>query len=508
MAFMSSSYPLKQPWVDEEDNVDLEFDSHSTLGVVGFASEQDLSHFSYQHLLPVSEKSSLGCSPPECDEESGEVGKRVFRRHRPRSFKLYTHICFVSALLMVAYYGLQSLLVSEAVSRSDAGVMAPTLGSLFRERGSRNLLVVPYCALANRLTVMIESLSISAESGRTSILNWLSTEEEQAQFGDLFDIQKTPFSSIYENADLPDSINPSTFSEAVIRSRRPLILSERDIPWLTSTVKNQPKSFLERQTEFFRKRMWNRKHHEDEEGRRTRQKKSSSGLIYAGCHNKSPDSLGFLKEIWPEDISSAISASQRHVSQAMYLFSSVKSSILSEVLRFEAVLNTYARRHDIPLIVGVHISDSNSPLRRDSESGWKETERELDALKDRALFYVASNDNDVISYFCGKYDHVVAFSTSERTGGSGPRGATDDSVLAKNHQIASLIELLNLGSTDFVIGSQTSSFSMLSRWLASQNIVTNVLKQQTKLGRIKRPHVSIHTQDYSQCMYEAEKAYP
>lgn len=111
----------------------------------------------------------------------------------------------------------------------------------------------------------------------------------------------------------------------------------------------------------------------------------------------------------------------------------------------------------------MHISDSNSPLRRDSESGWKETEHELDALKGRALFYVASNDNDVISYFCGKYDHVVAFSTSESTGGSGPRGATDDSVLAKNHQIASLIELLNLGSTDFVIGSQTSSFSMLSR---------------------------------------------
>ena len=75
----------------------------------------------------------------------------------------------------------------------------------------------------------------------------------------------------------------------------------------------------------------------------------------------------------------------------MYLFSSVKSSILNEVAKFNAILDTYARQHDIPLVVGVHISDANSPLRRDST--WKETEAELEVRSGRGCSVVkASKD--------------------------------------------------------------------------------------------------------------------
>ncbi|GMH52013.1 hypothetical protein TrLO_g7436 [Triparma laevis f. longispina] len=440
------------------------------------------------------------------DSEEGTKGNPTHVRR-----KVFTHVAFLSLCIIVGYFSLHSTGLGRSAvgnhvsSSSISGVVVGsaasgrTLGSLFQDRAQRNLLVVPYCALANRLTIMIESLSISAESGRTSILNWLVTEKEPAQFGDMFDIKRSPFSSIYENADLPDSINPSTFSEAVMGSQRPLILSERDIPWLSSTVKNQPKSFLSRQTEFFRQRMWNRKHHEEDD---RLQKKSGSGLIYAGCHNLSPDDLGFLKEIWPEDINSAISASQRHVEQAMYLFSSVKADILEEVARFSAILDTYRRQHDLPLTVGVHISKSNSPLL--SDSSWKQTEEQLDVYKDRALFYVASNDNNVISWFCSKYKHVVAFDTEERTGGV--KIEEDDMAEGKGHQVASLIELLNLGSTDFVVGNMENGFALLGRWLSDQNIVRNVLKQQKMAGRIKRKSgISIWEQDFNQCSFKVDR---
>ena len=126
----------------------------------------------------------------------------------------------------------------------------------------------------------------------------------------------------------------------------------------------------------------------------------------------------------------------------------------------------------------------------------------LQHIKDRALFYVASNDNSVISWFCSKYQHVVAFETTDRTGGDEPDNAGDDSSSnRKGHQIASLIEIMNLGGTDFVVGSKKSSFTRLSRWLGSQNIVMNVLKQQTRMGYVKKPKVSIFTQDYNQCTF-------
>mmetsp|Transcript_27297 Transcript_27297/g.51733 ORF Transcript_27297/g.51733 Transcript_27297/m.51733 type:complete len:513 (+) Transcript_27297:185-1723(+) len=450
-----------------------------------------------------------------CSYDSSSSSSEEGTKGNPKGVgrKVFTHVVFLSACLMLGYFCLHSTgLGREAVGNEGAAVGAVaagrTLGSLFQDRAQRNLLVVPYCALANRLTIMIESLSISAESGRTSILNWLVTEKEPAQFSDMFDIKRSPFSSIYENADLPDSINPSTFSEAVMGSQRPLILSERDIPWLSSTVKNQPKSFFSRQTEFFRQRMWNRKHHEEDD---RLQKKSGSGLIYAGCHNLSPDELGFLKEIWPEDLDSAISASQRHVEQAMYLFSSVKAEILEEVSRFSAILDTYRRQHDLPLVVGVHISKNNSPLLGDSS--WKETEEELDVYKDRALFYVASDDNNVISWFCSKYKHVVAFDTEERTGGDAKalaslemEGEEDDMAEGKGHQVASLIELLNLGSTDFVVGNRLSGFALLGRWLSDQSIVRNVIKQQKMMGRIrKKSGVSIWEQDFNQCSFKIAK---
>lgn len=83
-----------------------------------------------------------------------------------------------------------------------------------------------------------------------------------------------------------------------------------------------------------------------------------------------------------------------------------------------------------------------------SSRSWKETEEELDVYKDRALFYVASDDNNVISWFCSKYKHVVAFDTEERTGGDAKalaslemEGEEDDMAEGKGHQVASLIEV-------------------------------------------------------------------
>ena len=119
--------------------------------------------------LPHPPQADRSCSP---DSDSDRYVEYSASKRRTRGTRrIVTHIAVVSALLMVAYSTLNSLTNIAAVSQSKVGG-APELGSLFGQRGSRNLLVVPYCALANRLTIMIESLSISAESGRTSILNW------------------------------------------------------------------------------------------------------------------------------------------------------------------------------------------------------------------------------------------------------------------------------------------------------------------------------------------------
>ena len=193
-------------------------------------------------------------------------------------------------------------------SRIMSSVATAPSSTLFFSSARRHLLVIPYCSLANRLTLMIESLSISAESSRNTILNWISTESEQALFADLFDVSRSPFGSIYENADLPERINPATFSRALVESQRPLILSEQDIPWLSSTVLNQPKTFYVRQKNFLKKRLWNRNYDlRGGGGGNSGGSGMGRGLIYAGCHNLSPDDLEFLKEFWPEDTKVSVS---------------------------------------------------------------------------------------------------------------------------------------------------------------------------------------------------------
>lgn len=154
----------------------------------------------------------------------------------------------------------------------------------------------------------------------------------------------------------------------------------------------------------------------------------------------------------------------------------------------------------------------------------------------------------MVSWFCSKYKHVVAFDTEERTGGV--KIEEDDMAEGKGHQVASLIELLNLGktqsrseatswnknnhgrnlsiivasnaaaisqssprnsnsfigSTDFVIGNMESGFALLGRWLSDQNIVRNVLKQQKMAGRIKRKSgISIWEQDFNQCSFKVDR---
>ena len=212
------------------------------------------------------------------------------------------------------------------------------------------------------------------------------------------------------------------------------------------------------------------------------------------CFAPPPPSLGFFSpfEMCFHRHKSAISASQRHVSQAMYLLSSIKCNILTEVSKFHSILKLNKKQNKLPFVVGVHITEANSPLI--PGSNWNQTMSELKVYEERALFYVTSEDKAVKKWFCSRYQHVVAFDHRDRT----------LEANGSNRMVASLLNLLNLGNTDYVIGDSTSSYTLLSKWLSSQRIVRNVLRQQRVAECVtKVPSDLFRSHDYDKCFFEA-----
>jgi hypothetical protein len=353
--------------------------------------------------------------------------------------------------------------------------MPASFGDSAFGRPGRQMLVIPYCGLSNRLTLMIESLSLSRASGHQAVLNWLVDEDGTGEFSDIFDEKRSPFNAIYVNADLPESIDPSRKE-----IDGTLVLKDRDIPGLSSDSKgvNFEGSFIERNSASLAKRIWNRKHGVNGVSRKERQAGQGEGIIVAGCRE------GGLEDPVVWDAGGSPSDSKRHVEQAMKLFSSVKCNILTAASKFNTITKLNKKQNKLGLVVGVSISHSNSPFNEDGS--WASTEEELKLYEGNSLLYVSSDDEAVIKWFCGKYRHVVAL---ERVGGTN----TEEKLL----------DLLNLGNTDYVIGDRGGSFSRLAKWMSQERIVRNVLQQQRRVECVQKIGSEVFmSHDFNQCAFD------
>ena len=370
------------------------------------------------HLATYSSDSSGGSHGSDSEGEylSASSSYLSSRRRRKAKTTVLTQLICTAAFLGLLGFTLHS--------RSNTGTMPASFGDSAFGRPGRQMLVIPYCGLSNRLTLMIESLSLSRASGHQAVLNWLVDEDGTGEFSDIFDEKRSPFNAIYVNADLPESIDPSRKE-----IDGTLVLKDRDIPGLSSDSKgvNFEGSFIERNSASLAKRIWNRKHGVNGVSRKERQAGQGEGIIVAGCRE------GGLEDPVVWDAGGSPSDSKRHVEQAMKLFSSVKCNILTAASKFNTITKLNKKQNKLGLVVGVSISHSNSPFNEDGS--WASTEEELKLYEGNSLLYVSSDDEAVIKWFCGKYRHVVAL---ERVGGTN----TEEKLL----------DLLNLGNTDYVIG--------------------------------------------------------
>lgn len=219
-------------------------------------------------------------------------------------------------------------------------------------------------------------------------------------------------------------------------------------------------------------------------GRTSGQGGRGEGVIVAGCREGGLDDPfvalgsggGSVVEV----------GEHSHVEHAMHLFSSVKCGILTEASRFHAILKLNKNENKLGMVVGVSITASNSPFNK--EGSWASTEAELMLYEGGSVLYVASDDDVIIKWFCGKYRHVVAVG---KEGGDG--GGTE----------GKLLDLLNLGNTDYVIGDREDSFSRLAKWLSNERIVRNVLKQQRMTECVKKVGTEVFMEhDFAQCSFE------
>jgi hypothetical protein len=332
------------------------------------------------------------------------------------------------------------------------------------EPRSRAMLVVPYCskvsthnAVSGRLAAMIEALSISSHSKRAPLLNWVTTPHLPATFTQLFDSPRTPFETVYLESPMPESIDKEVLDTALAGSSGPLILSVLDLPWLSTTIKARPPSFVARQAALFsRKASLRGGEHGKGEG---------NALIYAGCHAR--------------DIKAH---SNGHVESALSLVSSVSCSILSEVSRSNILLRLMKKHRGLAYVVTVVIDDDNSPLV--PGSSWPSLAGRVNEFKHNSLIHVVSPDPNVGKWFCEHYDNAVSLEAS-------------NPVLAR-HEAGSekvrtaLIELLTGATMDYVIsdadedGASSSSSGALLSFLAENKIVWTVLQQQSKEDCVRK----------------------
>jgi hypothetical protein len=391
--------------------------------------------------------------------------------HRRRKIKT---TILTQLVCTAAFLGFLGFMVHSRITTST--VPAPFGDSAFGRSG-RQMLVVPYCGLSNRLTLMIESLSLSRTSGHKAILNWLVDEDGTGEFSDIFDEGRSPFNTIYVNADLPESIDPS---KKEIDGT--LMLTERDIPGLSSNSRGVDfeGSFIERNSASLAKRLWNRKHGVNGVSRKEGQAGQGEGVIIAGCRE------GGLEDVVVGGGGHGpASNSKRHVEQAMKLFSSVKCNILTAASKFNTITKLNKKQNKLGLVVGVSISSNNSPFNKDGS--WTSTEEELKLYDGNSLLYVSSDDEALIKWFCGKYRHVVALDRGGRTD-------TEDKLL----------DLLNLGNADYVIGDRGDSFSRLAKWMSQERIVRNVLQQQRRVECVQKIGSEVFmSHDFNQCSYES-----
>ena len=113
---------------------------------------------------------------------------------------------------------------------------------------------------------------------------------------------------------------------------------------------------------------------------------------------------------------------------------------------------------------------------------WTKLEEEIAPYKDKAMFYISSNNPEDITWFCENYKNVIGFD-ADRSEKPTP-----------NTQRDSLLELMNLGATDFVFGDDFC-YSGMAQWLSGNRIVKNVLKQKRLTGCIKPVSSDLFTFD-------------
>jgi len=170
---------------------------------------------------------------PDGSSRSSYLSSRKYRK--AKSTALTQIICTALFLGICGYF---------VHSKSNTATMTTAFDeSMSWGRSKRQMLVIPYCGLSNRLTLMIESLSLSLASQRTPVLNWIVDEERTGEFNDIFDEERSPFNTVYVNADLPESIDPSK-----LQVDGTLVLEGKDIPRLNSRSRgvDVQGSFIER----------------------------------------------------------------------------------------------------------------------------------------------------------------------------------------------------------------------------------------------------------------------
>jgi len=158
----------------------------------------------------------------------------------------------------------------------------------------------------------------------------------------------------------------------------------------------------------------------------------------------------------------------------MALLNSVNCALLSRVARANAAIRLNRVDHKVDFVVSVLVTDENTPLGGEK---WEELKRGVDGLKDGSLLNVVTDDEEVLKWFCERYNNVIRVDT-RREGGN-----------EEGDDAAHLVDLLVFASGDFVVGDREDPRFALAEWLIENKIVVNVLKQQRRSDCVKRVEV-------------------